>query len=213
MILAFILEYPVSQLLFHEVNYVALAVNSLFPPLLMLIIVLVTRIPGNQNTVKIYERLIDIIDADKEFETSVAMITRKRKIKRPVLVFGFTIFYSCTFIITFGLVYAVLTALKFNLISQAIFVFFVSVVTFFAYRVRQTAKEYQMREKESFVRPFIDFFFMPVLSVGKFLSTSLSRLNFLTFVFDFLIEAPFKLIIEVVEEWISFVRNKREEMA
>jgi hypothetical protein len=69
-----------------------------------------------------------------------------------------------------------------------------------------------MNEKESFARPFIDFFFMPVLSLGKLLSTSLSRINFLTFIFDVLIEAPFKLIIEVVEEWISFVRNKREEI-
>jgi hypothetical protein len=156
--------------------------------------------------------MIDIIDADKQFETSVSLITKKSKIRRPVLVFGFTVFYSLTFIITFGLMYILLSTLEFNLISMAIFFFFMSVVTFFSYRVRQTAKEYQMKEKESFARPFVDFFFMPLLSLGKFLSTGLSRLNFMTFVFDFLIEAPFKLIIEVVEEWISFVRNKREEI-
>lgn len=212
MILAFILEYPVSLLLFNEVNYVALIINSLAPPALMLLIVLATQIPGTANTRKIYERMIDIVDVDKEYETSVVMITKKRKIKRPVLVFGFTVFYSLTFIITFGLMYLLLGALQFNFISQAIFLFFMSVVTFFAYRVRQTAKEYQMKEKEAFLRPFVDFFFMPMLSMGKFLSTSLARLNFLTFIFDFLIEAPFKLIIEVVEEWISFVRNKREEI-
>jgi hypothetical protein len=53
---------------------------------------------------------------------------------------------------------------------------------------------------------------MPILSVGKFLSTGLSRLNFFGLFFDFIVEAPFKLIIEVFEEWISFVRNKREEI-
>jgi hypothetical protein len=53
---------------------------------------------------------------------------------------------------------------------------------------------------------------MPILSVGKFLSRSLSHLNFITFIFDFIIEAPFKMIIEVIEEWISFVRQKRDEI-
>lgn len=212
MVMAFILEYPVSLVIFHEVNYVALIVNSVFPPLLMVLIVLVTQLPGAKNTRVIYERIIDIVDADHEYESAVAMLNKKRKIRRPILVFGFTVFYSLTFIITFGIVYALLATAHFNLISMAIFIFFVSVVTFFGYRVRQTAKEYQMKEKESFARPFVDFFFMPVLSLGKLLSTSLSRINFMTFIFDVLIEAPFKLIIEVIEEWISFVRNKREEI-
>ena len=48
--------------------------------------------------------------------------------------------------------------------------------------------------------------------MGQLLSRGLAKLNFLTAFFDFIIEAPFKLIIEVLEEWISFVRSKREEI-
>lgn len=125
---------------------------------------------------------------------------------------AFSIFYLFTFIATFGLFYEALTLLHFNIISQLIFYFFVSMVTFFGYRVRQTAKEYQVYEKDHFLRPLGDFFFMPVLSVGKFLSSNVSKLNFLTVVFDFLIEAPFKLLVEVVEEWVKFVKQKREEI-
>ena len=53
---------------------------------------------------------------------------------------------------------------------------------------------------------------MPILSLGQILSRGLAKLNFLTAFFDFIIEAPFKLVIEVIEEWISFVRAKREEI-
>jgi hypothetical protein len=53
---------------------------------------------------------------------------------------------------------------------------------------------------------------MPIVSIGKFFSAQLGRLNFFTVLFDFLLEAPFKLIIEVIEEWITFVRARKEEI-
>jgi len=50
------------------------------------------------------------------------------------------------------------------------------------------------------------------LALGKFFSSGLSKLNFFIFIFDFIIEAPFKLIFEVVEEWIGFVKKRKEEI-
>ena len=100
----------------------------------------------------------------------------------------------------------------FNLVSQAIFIFFVSIVSFFSYRIRQVTKELKLEEKESILMPVVDFFFMPILSLGKFFSSEIAKLNFFIFIFDFIIEAPFKLIFEVVEEWISFVRKRKEEI-
>jgi len=212
MIFALILEYPVSLALFHHVNYIAIGANAIIPPLIMLLVILATHPPRAQNTVRIYDRIIDIIDADSTYETNIGLNTKPILQKRPALVFAFSIFYILTFIVTFGLLYEVLAFAQFNLISQAVFVLFVSMVTFFAYRIRQTAKEYQLKEKEHFTRPLFDFFFMPVLSLGKFLSQSVSRFNFFTVIFDFIFEAPFKLLIEVVEEWVKFVRQKRDEI-
>ena len=93
-----------------------------------------------------------------------------------------------------------------------IFLFFVSVVTFFSYRIRQIVRELRLDDKESMLTPLVDFFFMPILSLGKFFSQEIAKLNFFIFVFDFLIEAPFKMIFEIVEEWISFVRKRKEEI-
>ncbi len=212
MIFAIILEYPLSLYFYNEVNYVTIAINALFPALLMFLIVGLTRVPGADNTRRIFERLVDIIDADKSFETGVALITKNRKVRRPTLIFAFTVFYSLTFIITFLLLHSILLLLKFNAISEIIFILFVSLVAFFSYRIRQVAKQYLLREKDSIFRPFTDFFFMPVLSVGKVLSSGISKINIFGFVFDFFIEAPFKLIVEVVEEWVRFVRERREEI-
>lgn len=212
MVFALILEYPLSLYFYNEVNILAITVNTLFPPFLMLLIIGFVKIPGERNTRRIFLRIIDIINHNPGFETSVVYISKKPKIKKPLLIFGFTVFYALTFVVTLSLIYEVLTLLKFNLISQAIFLFFVSVVTFFGYRVRQITKEYRLERKQSFLSPFIDFFFMPILSIGKFLSEEIAKLNIFIVVFDFLIEAPFKLLFEIVEEWISFVRARKEEI-
>jgi hypothetical protein len=86
------------------------------------------------------------------------------------------------------------------------------VVTFFGYRIRQIAKEYVLQVREGLLSPITDIIFLPILSVGRVLSSQFSKLNLLMFVFDVLIEAPFKLIIEVVEEWFRFIRRQKEEI-
>ncbi len=212
MIFALILEFPLSKYFYGEVDYQSILINTLFPPILMTIILIFFKIPGESNTKKIYQRIIEIIDKDKSFETKVAFVPKKSQPKKPLLIFGFTVFYSITFLITLTLIYELLTYLNFNLISQAIFIFFVSVVTFFSFRIRQVTKELSLEEKESAFTPVIDFFFMPILSLGKFFSQEISKLNFFIFIFDFIIEAPFKLLFEIVEEWINFVRKRKEEI-
>jgi hypothetical protein len=212
MIFAIILEVPVSIFFYGEINRTAIIINSVFPPILMIAILGFFKVPGDDNTKKIYQRIIDIIDADKTFESMVAFVPKKSAPKRPLLIFGFTVFYSLTFLITLALIYEFLSNLGFNLVSQSIFIFFVSVVSFFSYRIRQVTKELRLEEKASILAPVGDFFFMPILALGKFFSSGLSKLNFFIFIFDFIIEAPFKLIFEVIEEWIGFVKKRKEEI-
>jgi len=85
-------------------------------------------------------------------------------------------------------------------------------IAFFAYQIRQVAKDYTVSDKEGILAPVADFFMVPILSLGQWVSKGLSRFNFLTFIFDFIIEAPLKNIIEVFEELTHFLKEKREEV-
>ena len=97
MIFALILEYPVSLYLYGEVNLVSIAINSIFPALLMLIILAFFRVPGEENTKKIYQRLIEIIDSNQNFETQIAYMPKKPIQKKSSLIFGFRIFLKKVF--------------------------------------------------------------------------------------------------------------------
>lgn len=209
---ALLLEYPLSLYFYGQVHLFSIAINTLFPPLLMGLIISFVRVPGEKNTKKIYERIVNILNKDPSFEITKNLITGQARVKRPLLLFGFTVIYLLTFGITFLLIYQTLFILGFNLIGMAVFVFFVSLVAFFGYRIRQTTKEYTLIEREGVLSPLIDFFFLPILFVGKFLSQEIAKLNIFVLIFDFLIEAPFKLISEIVEEWINFVKARKEEI-
>lgn len=206
------LEFPLSRLVYGEVAMGPIITNTIFPPFLMGLLVTFVSTPTESNTKKIFDRIIGILNKDPSFENSKSLIAQKPIPKSSVMTFGFTLFYLLTFGVTFGLLYRILNYFHFNFISMSIFVFFVSMVTFFAYRIRQIAKEYALEEKENAFTPVLDFFIIPIFSLGKFLSSEISKYNIFAVFFDFLIEAPFKLIFNIIEEWINFVKARKEEI-
>lgn len=208
MVLAFIIEIPMDKYLYGEILPIPLAINVLFPPLLMFLVSTTIRTPNNRNTDKIVARLNTIID-DPDGENSVKIIIPKTPKRSLVYVYV----YITTFIISFGLIWILLSRLHFNFISKGLFFLFTCLVSFFAFRIRQTSQELVLiDDKESFIASIIDFFFLPFLRVGRWLSYGFSKINVFIFIFDFILEAPLKSIITIAEEWFTFIREKKDEI-
>src|SRR3989338_9155297 len=155
-VFALLLEYPLSKWLYGAIHWYPLAINSIFPVLLMGLIVSFVRIPGSKNTKKINERVVNILNKDPGYETSKNFIAKKAKQRRPFLLLGFTTFYLFTFGATFMTIYMMLAQLGFNPIGMIVFIFFVSLVAFFGYRIRQTTKKYTLADKPGVLSPIVD---------------------------------------------------------
>ncbi|OGG06910.1 hypothetical protein A3D05_06510 [Candidatus Gottesmanbacteria bacterium RIFCSPHIGHO2_02_FULL_40_24] len=215
-IFAFILEIPYDLYILGEIAYLPIAINVIFPPILMTLIILSVTVPGDDNTRKIYQLIKGIIDNDPDTPAVIGSgiaVGKKSRTRGFVFTGLFTLTYLLTYIMSFGSIIYGLTLLKFNPVSQSIFIFFVTLVTFFAYRVIQITQEYQVVSQENFFSTLTDFFFLPIIRVGQWLSGEvLQRFNVFIFIFDFIIEMPFKAIVEVFDEWIRFVRLKKEEI-
>jgi len=209
MVFGLSLELP-FDIFVGKINYVALGINLIFPPTLMFLLNVGIRIPGNENTKRILEKVDEYLygkDAPRVVEIG------KRQKAKNVFERIFLGIYSILFVGVFVFVIWLLNLLHFNPVSQAIFLFFLSVVSFFAYRVRSISRDYVYQEERAgFFSSLVDFLFLPVVKVGQWLSVQISRLNLLGFIFDFIIEAPLKAFLEVIEEWVRFVRVKKEEI-
>ena len=212
MIFAFALEAPYDLFIAKKIAYIPLGINMLFPPILLFLVAGLFSVPGADNTRRLIDRLFSIIYKFDTLKTDTDVFVASPRVRRPILSAVFSVFYLATYGITFGLIHMALSALHFSIASQIIFIFFVALVSFFAYRIRLSAKEYEMVERQGILEPLFDFFFLPVLRAGHVLSQGIAKINIFIFLFDFILEAPLKVIFEVVEEWIRFIRIKKDEI-
>ncbi|MCX7996820.1 MAG: hypothetical protein N2691_03645 [Patescibacteria group bacterium] len=212
LIFAVLVEYPISLVIGDDGTIIPIILNILIAPILLVLIVATFRMPDSDNTRRMYDRIIQIIQRDPHNEKRIALVHRHYPGKNRVLYNIFTVLYIVAFgLILYG-IHLLLSFLEFSYISQAVFVLFLSVAVFFSHRIKLQINELMVVEREGIMRPLFDFFVIPLVRVGKFFDETMSRFNFLAIIFDFIIEAPFKLIIDIIEEWISFIRKKREDI-
>lgn len=211
-VFAFAVEGTYERLVYGGILWNSLMINIAIPPLLMIIVSFFIRTPGKDNSEKIFN-YIDRLLFDPEPRLGTPMqLTTKRSSKQPLLNTVFTILWLIAFVVSFGGIAYVLTRLDFNIVSQAIFIFFLAIVSFMTYRISLIAKTYSVGTKQTLLTPFVDFFFVPVVQVGRRLTQGISQINILIFIFDFLIDAPFKAIFAFAEQLFHFLHSKRDEL-
>lgn len=211
-VFGFAVEGTYERIVYGEILWNSLLINIAIPPLLMIIVSFFIRTPGKDNSEKIFN-FIDrlLFDPEPRLGTPMQLSTRQSS-KQPLLNTVFTILWLIAFVVSFGGIAYVLTKLQFNIVSQAIFIFFLAIVSFMTYRISLIAKTYSVGTKQTLLTPFIDFFFVPVVQVGRKLTQGISQINILLFVFDFLIDAPFKAIFAFSEQLFHFLHSKRDEL-
>ncbi|MFA5029767.1 MAG: hypothetical protein WC518_03415 [Patescibacteria group bacterium] len=210
-ILAFILELPYDYLFIKQVDWYALSVNVLFHPLLMFFLAMTIRVPGTKNTKIIIEEIKNIVYGT---ERKIGFKAKKSLKRGSFSYFVFNTIYLLMFIVSFGIIIKILNLIHFNIISGILFVFFLTIVSFFGFRLRNLAKQFSvLPRKDSLFNFLVDFISLPIIRVGRFFSTNFSKINIFLFILDFIIETPFKLLIEFLEKTVSFIKEKREEIA
>lgn len=213
MLFALLIEVPVDRYLEGKVDLLPLTINITFPPLLMFAISIAVSPPGENNTARIFARIQELLYQQPTKNIKKNNFSLQPVSLKPLLTFIFTILYGLAFILSFGFIIFILSLLGFSLVSQLLFLFFLTVITFFGYRIRQTAREYLYHEREGILAPVFDFFLLPILQVGRWLSAEIAKLNIFAYIFDFFLEIPFKAMFEILEEWFSFIRQKKDEIA
>ncbi|MEI6288400.1 MAG: hypothetical protein WCP18_02320 [bacterium] len=208
--LAFILELPYDLVLAGKINWYVLAINVIFHPLLMLLVALTIRVPGIKNTQIIVGEIKKIVYGEPR-----KIVFKPKNSLRPgsFAYFIFNFVYLVMFAISFGIVFGFLKLLHFNILSGILFIFFLSIVSFFGFRLRNIALQLSViPRKDNFTNFIVDFLSLPVIRVGRFFSNNFSRINIFLYIFDFIIETPFKMLIEFLENAVSFINDKREEI-
>lgn len=208
-LLALAAEVPYEIYILRHFDPLPLIINILMPPIILFVIAVTTRVPDKKNTEAILDTIKDLVEEGRA-RTSIKV----KRFPRPVLTtITLTLVYLALYGVTFGVIVQGLKFLKFNIVSGMLFLLFLSIVSFFGIRIRQSVRRLVVTtRKENAITFLFDLFTVPIIRAGRWISIKSSSINIFVFILDFLIEAPFKSILNVTEEFTSFIREKKEEI-
>jgi hypothetical protein len=203
-------EVPYDLAIYATISWLPLIVNIGFPLLYMATIGVRIQTPSRQNT----EVVTNFVDRILYEDAGAPVVYKpKRRIKSKSLNGAFTFIYAIGFIGSIALVVLALNKLGFNLVNGVIFFVFFSAVSFLGFRLRQSAHELEMiDERQGILQTLIDFLSTPFVRVGHWLSDKYAKANIVTFVLDLAIEMPLKTSLRTVRQWVSFMRDKQDEL-
>lgn len=209
-VMALSIELPYERFVLQETHWTPLLANIFFHPILLGAIGLTTSIPEKENTEAIVKEIKAILGWGDDFALK---FKKKSTWSTGTIGVIFNLLYGGAFLFTVGVIIAILLAFDFNTLSIFFFLFFLSLVTFFGLKIRNTRRELLVVEKTGNIfGAFFDVLFIPVVRAGRWFAMRAPRVNVFLFFFDFIIEAPFKAAIRLVEGWLAFLREKKEEI-
>ncbi|MDA3802907.1 MAG: hypothetical protein PF488_03360 [Patescibacteria group bacterium] len=211
-IFVLLIEIPAIKWFNEDLSWLTLGINIAFPAVLLFFIVLTTRKPKEDNTNKIISGISEIIIPEEKGENRIVLLKKPMK-RNLVASFIFNLVYVSAFLLSMYAIIRVLSFIGFTWVSMIIFLFFLAFVSFFSVITTKGVKELLIVEKkESLLGFLVDLFYMPIILVGRWLSSNMSKVNVFVFVFDFIIEAPFKILVDIFEDWTKYVKEKGENI-
>lgn len=200
------IEVPYDIFSRGNIHWLPLSVNLLAPPLYMVLLSLTLRMPGPANTQALIEEADRLLyRPPQEKQKSVLHEEQYGAI--------FNVIYWTFFAIIFGLVGWGLVSIGFSIVHLLIFIVFFSVASFLGFRLSRTVRELETLESEqnglSLAR---DFFYMPFVVVGRWLSNTYSKVNIVGMTLDMLIELPLKTIVRRARQWSAFLNSKKDRL-
>jgi len=67
-------------------------------------------------------------------------------------------------------------------------------------------------KQQSIISTVRDFFYLPFILVGQWLSSKYAKINAVAFILDMAIELPMKTMMRLTRQWTRFLNEKHDEL-
>jgi hypothetical protein len=205
MAVAILIEVPYEFFFLGGIHYLPLSVNILFHPFLLFAL---TRRVGSldeSNTEAIISGLHGVL-----YEGRVRSVRVRNAYTR--LTFAFATVYLVLVLVVFGALIGFLELLNFNPVSIALFLFFLALVSYFAFRIRYQARRWKIVQNQGALSLIASVLAIPIVRTGRWLSQTFSSINIFVLIMDFIIETPFKRLLNFSNQFLAYLREKAEEL-
>jgi len=207
MAVAVAIEVPYEYFFLGAIHYFPLSVNVLFHPLFLFTLTRKVASLDDTNTTAILSGVTAIL-----YEGRVRSIRVRNTYAYTRLTFAFATVYLILVLFVFGALIGMLELIGFNPVSIALFLFFLALVSYFAFRIRYQAQRWKVVQNQGTLSLIASVLVIPVVRTGRWLSRSFASINVLVIIMDFIIETPFKRLLNFSNQFLVYLREKAEEM-
>ena len=212
-LLLLLLELPYEKYLAGGIQTLPIIINLVTPPLFILILTSGVRSPKVKAVSSMIQEVTAVL-REGRFAEAGKRLMRQQRVKHNPFFQG--LFWSLYALFSFAILGAVgygIARLKFSAFGLVIFYTFMSLVGFFGYRIRASfADAVPLRIREPLFVTFFDLLFLPFMHLGRYMARTFQKINAVVIFLDMLIEVPFKAFFGVMEDWLTFVKEKKEDI-
>jgi len=207
----YLLELPFAKYVMGHINLFAAIIDVLGPTTLMFILVMTIKLPSKENLELVLSEVKKIVYQQESNDIYEVEIYPKRGFISKLII---GLLYALSFCICFGTVIWCLYRLSYPPLSYLLLTIFTCLIAFTGVRIRQRSKELHIKEeKEHFFHILVDPLSVPVIQVGKWILSKWRKVNFVGTIFNVLIDMPFLIFVEFLEQWRYFLKEKNAKGA
>ncbi len=206
-----ILEIILAKIFNQNLNVGMLAIDILIPTCLMALLVVTVKPPSKKNINLVIAEVMKLVFEKEKKDVYEVKVSKKRGvITRSIL----SLTYVMGAFISFGALYWIFNYFGFPISSIIINIIFIALILFAATAVRKRSRELTIEDEPSGGLVFLqDILFLPITSVGRWLSNTWKQYNAITAFFNALIDMPFSVFVEFLERWRGFIKDTKEELS
>lgn len=201
------IEVPYDHFVIGSIALIPLAVNLFFPPLYMASLRLGLKVPSQANARALHDYIDRVLfTGEPPHLLALRDPTRSVSALRKWM-------YGVLFLIPFAVTVYLLLLLHFNIVQMIIFFVFMSTASFLGFRLSGMVRELElMTPRNRMLTTIRDFFYLPFILAGQWLSSKYARVNAVAHILDIAIELPLKTLLRLARQWTRFLNEKHDEI-
>lgn len=205
----YLVEVPLANFFYEGFNLIAAIFDFLIPTVVMFSLVVIIRPPKKDNIKKVISTTLGFIYQDENRECyQVSTKDTRLSIFRMIM---FAI-YVLTTILTFTGIAFVFYIAKLPWTSVIFDTFTIALTVFAAVVIKNKSKELNVDEHTNIEDFLLDIVAVPVAKVGSVFARKWKEYNIVAIFFNFVIETPFAVVLDFVQGWSEYIKERRTEL-
>lgn len=205
----YLVEVPLANVFAEGFNLFTAFIDFAIPTAVMFFLVAIIRPPPAANKQHVLAAVNNFVYQGGDISYYEV---RAKAPRRPIVNMFIASIYTAITILLFSGVAWVFWIAGLPITSVIFDTATIALTVFAAVIIRNKAKELTVGEKTSVVEFILDMVSVPVAKIGSLLASKWKEYNIVAFIFTFLIETPFAKIIDLIEQWSQFIRERRAEL-